>query len=147
MVKKIKCDYCKDLLTCHEDIENLAENNLYIQGISRGALLYPDDAVVNIVLYNYIVITKLIEKPEFTKSLYQRNLATEISLNVLLDNDAFLPLNNCENGHCIGKIQKMILWASTNALLNNFCSRENDRLVAEKSEKSGKKRKIQTLVK
>ena len=29
-------------------------------------------------------------------------------------------------------------------LLNNFCARENDRLVAEKS---GKKRKIQTLVK
>ena len=142
--KKIKCELCKELLTCNEDIESLPDIHSYIQGISRGALLYPDDAVVTIIMYNYIVINKLTQNPEFAKSINQRNVATEISLNVLEDNDAFLPMNNCDNDHSIDKIQKMLLWASTNALLNNFCAKEND--FINQNKKSVKKRKLQTLM-
>lgn len=141
--KKMKCEFCKDLLTCNEDIDSLPDNHNYIQGISRGALLYPDDAVVNIIMYNYIVLTKLTQNAEFSKSVNQRNVAMEISLNVLIENDAFLPMNNCDNGHSIDKIKKMLLWAATNALLNNFCAKEND--FINKNKLSGKKRKLQTL--
>lgn len=56
VTKKLKCNFCKDLLTCNENLEDLPDNNNYIQGISRGSLLYPDEAVVNIILYNYITI-------------------------------------------------------------------------------------------
>ena len=139
----MKCESCKDLLTCNEGTENLPDNHNYIHGISRGTLLYPDDAVVNIIIHNYIVINKLTQHPEFIKSLIPKNIATEITLNVLLDNDAFLPMNNCDNGHNIEKIQRMLLWASTNTLLNNFCAKEND--LINRSKNSGKKRKLQTL--
>ena len=141
--KKTKCDSCKDLLTRNEDIESLPDNNRYIHGISRGALLYPDDAVVNIIMYKYLVINKLTQHAEFTKLLKPRNVATEITLNVLMDYDAFLPMNNCDSGHSIEKIQRMLLWVSTNTLLNNYCAKRNDLLT--QSERSGKKRKFQTL--
>ena len=36
--------------------------NGYIQGINRGSLLHPNDTTINFVLYNYIVIEKLIKK-------------------------------------------------------------------------------------
>ena len=141
--KKMKCGLCKELITYNEDTENLPDNHNYIQGISRGGLLYPIDAVVNIILYNYIVISKLTENPEFSKFPNHRNVATEMSLNVLLDNDALLPMNNCDNGHSTDKLQRMLLWASTNALLNNFCVKEND--LINQSKTSAKKRKLQTL--
>ena len=70
--KKMKCEFCKDLLSNNEDIHSLPDNHNYIQGISRDALLYPDDSVVNIVMYNYIVITKLTKYSEFAKSVNQR---------------------------------------------------------------------------
>ena len=142
--KKMKCTICKELITCN-DVENLPDNNLYIKGVSRGSLLYPEESVVNIVMYNYIVINKLTQIPDITRSSQQRNLATEITNNIIIDNDAFLPMYNCENGHSIDKIQKMLLWASTNSLLNNFCTRENDNIYLKKNSHQGKKRKIQTL--
>ena len=140
----MKCELCKELLTCNEDIESLPDIHSYIHGTSRGTLLYPDDTVVNIIMYNYIVINKLTQNPEFAKAVNQRNVATEISLHVLEDNNAFLPMNNCDNDHSIEKIQRMLLWASTNALLNNFCVKEN--YFIDQNKKFGKKRKLQTLM-
>lgn len=139
VTKKLKCNFCKDLLTCNENVEDLPDNNNYIQGISRGSLLYPDEAVVNIILYNYITVNKLTAYLQFIHSLNQRNVATEITINILADHDAFLPTNNCDNDHSINKIQKMLVWASTNALLNNFCAKENDNI--DESKVTGKKRK------
>lgn len=96
------------------NIKSLSDNHSYIYRISRGALLYPEYAVVYIIMYNYLVINKLTQHPKFIKSLHPRNIATEITLNVILDNDAFLFMNNCDDGHRIDKIQKMLLWALTN---------------------------------
>ena len=46
--------------------------------------------------------------------------------------------------HSIEKIEKLLVWASTNSLLNNYCAKENDLLNENKNQ--GKKRKIQTLL-
>ena len=40
------------------------------------------------------------------------------------------------------KIEKMIVWSSSNALLNNFCNKENDNITCKKL---SKKRKLQTF--
>ena len=142
-MKKLKCSSCKGFLTCQEAKENLPENNNYILGINRGTLLYPHESVVNIVLYNYITINKLTQCPDFIKSVYQRNLALSISLNVLADNDAFLPLNDCDAGHSIEKIQKMLIFASSNVLLNNYCRKNNNHI--QNNNKLTNKRKFATL--
>lgn len=142
VLKKIKCASCKTILTINSSIEN-QPNYHYIQGISRGALLYPDE-YVNIIMYNYIVLKKLTEMPDFCHSLKQRAAATEVTLNVLAENDALLPLESCQNNHSIEKVEKLLVWASTNSLLNNYCAKENDLLDGNKNQ--GKKRKMQTLL-
>ena len=53
----------------------------------------------------------------------------------------------CENGHSLEKIERMIVWASTNSLLNNYCQRENDSIHAKKVNGfSEKKRKLKSLI-
>lgn len=139
----MKCSFCKDIITCTDSVENIPDNHIYIKGISRGSLLYPDDIVVNTILYNYIVINKLTQHPEFLKSANQRNVATQISMDVLVDADIFFQNDCCDAAHSTQKIIKMLVWASSNALLNNYCTKENDAINQNK--KSGKKRKLQTL--
>ena len=78
--RKLKCSFCKDLLTCSDGFADLPENHIFIKGISRGGLLYPDARVVNIVMYNYIILNKLTQNTEFMRALNQRNLVTEITL-------------------------------------------------------------------
>ena len=57
-------------------------------------------------------------------------------------------MDYCGNGHSLEKIKHMIVWASTNSFLNNFCHRENDSLDINKcNASSSKKRKLQTLSK
>ena len=94
-------------------------------------------------MYNYIVIKKLTEISDFCHSLKQRAVATEVTLNVLAENDALIPLESCQNSHSIEKIEKLLVWASTNSLLNNYCAKENDLLD---NKNKGKKRKLQTLL-
>ncbi len=78
--KKLKCNFCKDLITCKESEDTfLPDNHNYIQGISRGSLMYPNNCTTNIVLYNYILITKLTKHNFFHHSVNQRNLAMDIS--------------------------------------------------------------------
>ena len=55
----------------------------------------------------------------------QRKLAMHIALNVLADYELLFDVDTCDEGHSIEKIQRMFVWSSTNALLNNFCSKEN----------------------
>ena len=43
-----------------------------------------------------------------------------ITLYVLADYELFFNIDTCDEGHCKEKIQRMFVWSSTNALLNNF---------------------------
>ena len=69
-------------------------------------------------------------------------------LSILKEDEAHFQLEQCENGHQLEKIERMIVWASTNSLLNNYCQRENDSIHAKKVNGfSEKKRKLKTLTK
>lgn len=142
--KKSKCNSCKDLISgsVKDNVEEIPEISCYIQGINRGSLLYPNDKTINFVLNNYVVIDKLIKNHSFLHSVNQRKLAMHITLNVLADDELLFDVDTCDEGHNIEKIQKMFVWSSTNALLNNFCSRENNNIT---SNKLSKKRKLQTF--
>ena len=71
--KKMKCYSCKSLVSGRDDM--LPDINSYFQGINRGSLLYPNDITINLVLYNYIVINKLVKNPSFLHSMNQRKLS------------------------------------------------------------------------
>lgn len=141
--KKMKCNFCKDILTFSND--EIPESHSYTEGISRGSLMHPNIVVTNIVMYSYIVINKLAQNPHFHQLSNQRIVATTITLKVLADHDALFPVDLCEGGHHTEELQNKIVWAATNTLLNNYCFKENNYLVANKVGNSGKKRKLQTL--
>lgn len=101
----------------------------YTTGISQGGLLHPNPATVDMVIYSYIIINKLIKENVFIHSNFQRILATDVTLNALADDDCFLSSNFCEDGHSTQKLERMIIWASTNTLINNYCSMENNVLA------------------
>ena len=63
----MKCYSCKSLVSGRYDM--LPDINSYFQGINRGSLLYPNDVTTNLVLYNYIVINKLVKNPSFLHSI------------------------------------------------------------------------------
>lgn len=142
--KKTRCNDCKSLVTCSSD-DDLPESHNYIDGISRGSLMHPDPVTTRIVMYNYIVINKMAQDPQFHKIINQRIVASEVTLNILADDDALLPEDSCHAGHNTEKIEKMIVWASTNALMNNYCSKENNAIAERKTTNTGKKRKLETL--
>ena len=53
----------------------------------------------------------------------------------------FFYVDTCGEGHSIEKIQRMFVWSSTNAPLNNFCSKENN-----KNNKLSKRKNQQNFV-
>ena len=61
----------------------------------------------------------------------QRKLSMYITLDVLANDELLFHLVSCDEGHSIEKIKnkKMIVWSSSNALSNNFCSTENHNIT------------------
>ena len=72
----------------------------------------------------------------------QRRLSMYITLDVLANDKLLFHVDSCGEDHIIEKIEKMIVWSSSNALLNHFCSKENDNITYKKL---SKKRKLQTF--
>ena len=134
--------HCKDLITCAN--EDMSESHNYIDAVNRGSLMHPDSVTTNIVMYNYIIIEKLTKQPHFLHTLNQRRTACKITLDILVNDEINFPMELCEGGHNLEKIVNMIVWASTNTLFNNYCSKENNILAANKAN-AGKKRKLETL--
>ena len=116
----------------------LPDINSYFQGINRGPLLYPNDVTTNLVRYNYIVINKLVKNPSFLHSMNQRKFSMYITLDVLANNELLFHVDSFGEGHSIEKIEKIIMWSPSNALLHNFCCKENDNITCKKlSKKKG----------
>ena len=137
----MKCNRCKSFVSGRDDM--LPDIYSYFQVINRRSLLYPNDVRTNLVLYNYIVINKLVKNPSFLHSINQRKLSMYITFDVLAIDELLFHVDSCSEGHSIEKIEKkMIVWSSSNALLNNFCSKENDNMTCKKL---SKKRKLQTF--
>ena len=101
--------------------------NNYFQEINRDFLLYTNDTTTNFVIYDYVVIDKLIKHNYFLHSVNQRKLA----LIVLVDYQ-LLNVDSCDEGHSIEKIQRLYVWSSTHALLNNVCFKEHNNIKNNK---------------
>ena len=127
-------------------MEEISEINSYFQVINRGSLLYPNDTTINFVLYNFVVIDKLEKNHSFLHSVNQRKLAMHIILNVLADYELLFNVDTCDEDYNIEKIQRMFVWSSTNALLNNFCNRENN-ITSYKLSKTKEKENFKHSVK
>ncbi|KAH6937081.1 hypothetical protein HPB50_025517 [Hyalomma asiaticum] len=55
-------------------------------------------SAVNAVADNYVVVEQLATKPEFLKAHGQRQIATDLTLDLLADQE-FPDFDECENGH------------------------------------------------
>lgn len=104
VLKKMKCNACRDMITCVNSSEDVLENHSYIAGINRGSLIYPDSVTANMVMYTYIVIQKLVQLPAFRNAVSQRNVATQLTLTALTDADLLFASDMCDNGHSTEKI-------------------------------------------
>lgn len=83
--------------------------------------MYPNEETTYIARFSYFVINKLTKHSDFRQNDKQHNLAMDVILNVLADNEVMYSSDFCDGGHCTEKIEKMVLWACSNALLNNYC--------------------------
>ena len=147
--KKMKCKSCFEIISRNDyDTEPPPATYDYFNGISRGSLCSPDAITVNIVRYNYVIINQLTKNDYFKHAKNQRTLSLNMTYNTLVADEVIFPLAYCDNGHSLDKIQQMIIWASTNSLLNNYCNKENDSIIINKCNgSSSKKRKLQTVSK
>ena len=115
----------------------LPDINSYFQGINRGSQIYPNDVTTNLVLYNYIVINKLVKNPSFLHSMNQRKLSMYITMDVLANDELLFHVDSCGDGHSIEKIEEKKRLSG--ALLMHyqiiFCSKENDNITCKKLSK------------
>lgn len=113
--------------------------------MDRGGLLFPQPDIVNAVIYNYIVVQKLLS-PELEKQFLdfhnQRDLVISITVDSIKNEDFFLVELNCESGHLSDVILKHIIKSSTNIWLGNYVKKRNDCI-----KKVVKKRKVCTVQK
>ena len=137
------CEHCKQYIVCSEGELSNIENYGLIKGITRGKLLYPSQAIVHVVLANYLVVNKVTDTEEFRRSSSHRKFVVACTIEAL-EAEEFIMLCNatCENRHEVRHIVNLAAWISTNTFLNNYCFKRNDKLV---SNKLAKKRKTQTL--
>ena len=94
--KKMKCYSCKNFESGRDDM--LPDINSYFQGINRDSLLYPNDVTTNLVLYNYIVINKLVKNPSFLHSMNQRKLSMYITLDIFAYDELLFHVDSCNEG-------------------------------------------------
>ncbi|GFX31857.1 transposable element P transposase [Trichonephila clavipes] len=142
-LKKLKCDFCSKSLVLNKSFE-LNSNYDLIRNLDRESLLCPSPDVVTAVLYNYIIVQKLLSNDYenmFLKQNNQRQIASKISISLINSNEFFLFDEPCNNDHSSELVLKHIILTSTNALLNNYCKKKNDIKKVET-----KKRKIHTLL-
>lgn len=142
VIKKLKCQSCKRLLTLDQKIE-LDSKYDFIEKLDRGKLQCPKDEIINIILHNYIVIKKLCCNFEklFNQVHNQKNVVMKLTKKVLPE--IFGDQEMCDEGHSIEKIVEMLISPCTNTFLNNYCKQKNDTLSFTCD--LSKKRKIATL--
>ena len=108
--KKLKCDSCKQCITCPVgDVDNI-ENTL-IGEITTGGLLCPCLEVVHISMLSYAIVfvNQLAPQKAFLNCRYQRKLVTECTVNALQSEDVlFMHQPNRPNGQSAEKIMKIV---------------------------------------
>ncbi|XP_023231795.1 uncharacterized protein LOC111631721 [Centruroides sculpturatus] len=132
VLKKLKCEFCKDMLVLSEVLE---DEELYslITNVSRGKLLFPQSHVISVVVVTYLIMKKICEKFEsdFLKVQNQRELVTCLTLNSIVSSELLWEGSCCENFHFPEDICKKIVWISTNIFLNNYCRKKNQTITKD----------------
>ena len=139
---KLRCKSCETILVTDKELANDVQYS-FIRAIDRGSLKYPQLNVINIIVYIYILIQKLISEPNeslFLKSSNQRELALKLAIIVTEEHE--LTLDDCSEGHLSESIMKYLLRATINTLLNNYCKKVNDT-----PKHDAKRRKLATIKK
>jgi hypothetical protein len=134
IMRKLKCEECKKMLTVDKDL-HFDSAFSYIMKLDRGQLLCPAPNVVNLILYNFLIIQKLCysEEDEFLKVSSQRLLAVTLTEKLVDCENLFG--ETCPDDHASSDVAKMLLWSSTNIFLNNYCKKKNDLEYEEKAKK------------
>lgn len=142
-LKKIKCEICKENIIYNDDEFIVQDNFILIKNLSRGKLLYPQDIIVQIVLYTYIIFNKILDEFEetFLTVHKKRAFLTQFILKFIVDNGHLSVNHNCTI-HTIVHVATIVITCTVNTLLKNYCGKSNDRLA-----KSSKSRKLKTLTK
>ena len=122
--KKLKCGDCNEqIVSSSGNVDDFQIT--MIKGLSKGQL-YPTHDAIGVVLVCYLTIKKFSESDNFYRSSLPK-LAITTCLAVF---DGELRMNsglaNFCGTHDCSELVKMILWASTNILLNNLCFKKND---------------------
>ncbi|XP_035217487.1 LOW QUALITY PROTEIN: uncharacterized protein LOC118190813 [Stegodyphus dumicola] len=124
--KKIKCSECYQIMAIDNTID-ICEKYVFIRNLDRGNLKYPSEEVIQIVIYNYIIITKLLSpdhKVDFCEVQNQRSLVFKITSAILSSKEIYLESVNCPSSHSSEFLSSKIIWPSTNILLKNFCRKK-----------------------
>lgn len=96
-LNNLGCSFCKEFLVIDKNFV-CGLNHILIQGIDRGRLLYPQDIVIKVVLYNYIVVEKLCTEYEkdFLGCSSQRLVAINLTIDALSENSIFEMYDCCD---------------------------------------------------
>nr|XP_037273564.1 LOW QUALITY PROTEIN: uncharacterized protein LOC119165499 [Rhipicephalus microplus] len=142
-LRKIPCEDCAANITRQgRDIPMV--DDMLIEGLTRGALKFPQPVVISAVLHTQIVLEKLTSKENtarFHAAGHPRQLLLSVVKYLLIDNE---DLGICFKGHHPETVLHNILWAATNTLLKNYVQMKTDKLTAVKKGTT-LKRKRKTL--
>ena len=144
VMKKLRnCQYCKINYIIDNDKFTLPPNNNLIKGLDRGGLLYPKPIVVNAIIYNYLILNKIKSsyEKEFLNLKNQRKVLSQMTIDTLMKEDLW-ELPSCVNDHFSKNILHMIIWSSSNTLLNNYC-----KMIVDTNNINKKKEKVEKIVK
>ncbi|XP_037510196.2 uncharacterized protein LOC119386976 [Rhipicephalus sanguineus] len=142
-LRKIPCEDCAANIT-RRDRDMPMGDDMLIEGLTRGALKFPQPVVISAVLHTQLVLEKLTSKENiarFHAARHQRQLLLSVVKHLLIDNE---DLDICCKGHHPDTVLHNILWAATNTLLKNYVQMKTDKLTAAKKG-AALKRKLKTL--
>lgn len=127
VIKKLNCVSCKENLILDNDLPD-SKFSLTV-ALDRGGLKYPCDEIITIVIFNYIVVQKLLSpgtEKQFLSVQDHKHIACKLSEHILYSSENYTPCNDCVNGHTFDTVLKLILATVTNIFLKNYCKKINN---------------------
>lgn len=127
VLKQLKCSCCKDIIVMDEYLNIDDKAYELIRDKSRGKLLHPQHHIVNVVVHNFLLVSKLCGDLEeiFLKARNQREVAFTLIMKAVSMFELLWEPEMCANGHTVENVCQKILWVSTNIFLNNYCKKKN----------------------
>lgn len=147
IIKKIKCNDCKEFLTVDREMACESSQRLIFQR-DRGGLRFPRKSALLIVMYSFVILQKLLGNETFLKLKNQRATACKIILKKILDYN--ITTDSSCSQHSSTDLWNKIVFITVNIVLNNYCKVTNNNALetvynARQTNKRKKDRKLQTV--